>query len=71
MASNFKFNNNNNDDDDDDNKTHVVHFIPEPTSDPSSSTAKWRLRNHMAFLVDNLQYYLQAQLPFFVFSANG
>lgn len=24
-----------------------------------TDTVKWRLRNHMAFLVDNLQYYLQ------------
>lgn len=24
-----------------------------------TDAVKWRLRNHMAFLVDNLQYYLQ------------
>lgn len=27
---------------------------------------KWRLRNHMAFLIDNLQYYLQVRLSVFV-----
>lgn len=26
---------------------------------------KWRLRNHMAFLIDNLQYYLQVRLSVF------
>lgn len=26
---------------------------------------KWRLRNHMAFLIDNLQYYLQVRLSGF------
>lgn len=24
-----------------------------------TDAVKWRLRNHMAFLIDNLQYYLQ------------
>ncbi|GCB82485.1 hypothetical protein scyTo_0021624, partial [Scyliorhinus torazame] len=27
-----------------------------------SDAVKWRLRNHMAFLVDNLQYYLQVDV---------
>ncbi|XP_048376583.1 gamma-tubulin complex component 4 isoform X2 [Stegostoma tigrinum] len=31
------------------------------TSNKSDAT-KWRLRNHMAFLVDNLQYYLQVDV---------
>jgi hypothetical protein len=26
-----------------------------------TDAVKWRLRNHMAFLVDNLQYYLQVR----------
>lgn len=26
-----------------------------------TEAVKWRLRNHMAFLVDNLQYYLQVK----------
>lgn len=26
-----------------------------------TDAGKWRLRNHMAFLVDNLQYYLQVR----------
>lgn len=29
-----------------------------------TEAVKWRLRNHMAFLVDNLQYYLQVQSHF-------
>lgn len=28
----------------------------------STDAIKWRLRNHMAFLVDNLQYYLQVRI---------
>lgn len=26
-----------------------------------TDAVKWRLRNHMAFLIDNLQYYLQVR----------
>lgn len=28
-----------------------------------TDAVKWRLRNHMAFLIDNLQYYLQVKKP--------
>uniref|UniRef100_A0A1A8CPX3 Gamma-tubulin complex component n=1 Tax=Nothobranchius kadleci TaxID=1051664 RepID=A0A1A8CPX3_NOTKA len=28
-----------------------------------TDAVKWRLRNHMAFLIDNLQYYLQVRKP--------
>lgn len=27
-----------------------------------TDAVKWRLRNHMAFLIDNLQYYLQVTI---------
>lgn len=27
-----------------------------------TDAVKWRLRNHMAFLIDNLQYYLQVMV---------
>lgn len=27
-----------------------------------TDAVKWRLRNHMAFLIDNLQYYLQVDV---------
>ena len=35
------------------NRRHLRHAADSPNS------TKWWLRNHMAFVVDNLQYYLQ------------
>jgi len=38
------------------NRRHLRHAADSPSS------TKWWLRNHMAFVVDNLQYYLQVVL---------